>query len=187
MANSLAHQVKIVTWPPFFDVEQPIKRRLRRKKHRQLEENIIKNDGCGNKFNASGFFKTETAYININFFAGFYCFLTCSSKNYTDPADERRNNFTKMTHPFIMLPDADEMNMKCLPDSGFLMAHTAINKPCFFSILFSLAAVLAHPPKFIPCSDRIPKKILPGQAFALPVRLVEGLTRHIFCIIHEFI
>ena len=136
MANSLARQVEIVTWPPFFDVLQPITRRLRHKKLRQLEENIVKNDGCGNKFNASGFFKTETAYININFFAGFYCFLTCSSKNYTVPADERRNNFTKMTHPFIMLPDTDVMNMKCKPDSGFLMAHTAINKPCFFLFYF---------------------------------------------------
>jgi hypothetical protein len=67
MRNSLAHQAKIVTWPPFFYVHQPIKRRLRRKKHRQLEENINKNDGCGNKFNASGFFKTEKAFINKNF------------------------------------------------------------------------------------------------------------------------
>jgi hypothetical protein len=67
MKNSLARQAKIVTWPPFFDVHQPIKRRIRRKTHRQLEENIHKNDGCGNKFNASGFFMTEKAYMNTNF------------------------------------------------------------------------------------------------------------------------
>ena len=70
-------------------------------------------------------------------------------KKFTDPADERRNNYIKMTHPLITMPDTDAMNMKCLPDSGLLMAHTAITKPCFFSVAFSLAAVSAHPPKFL--------------------------------------
>jgi hypothetical protein len=42
MNNSLARQAKTFTWPPSFDVLQPIKRRLRRTTHRQLEENIKK-------------------------------------------------------------------------------------------------------------------------------------------------
>ncbi len=83
------------------------------------------------------------------------------------------------------MPDTDKMNMTCLPDSGLLMAHTAITQPCIFSVAFYLAAVMAHPPKFLTMSDCTKKQLLPCQAFALPSRLVERLMRHIFWRIHE--
>jgi hypothetical protein len=137
MENSLARQAKIITWPPFFNVHQPIKRRHCCKTHRQLEENIHKNDGSGEQFNASLrlFYDGEGVHKH-KLFSGFYCFLTCSSKKYSDPADERRNNFIKMTNPLITMPDADVMNIKCLHDSGLLMAHTAINRLFFFVVHF---------------------------------------------------
>jgi hypothetical protein len=86
-------------------------------------------------------------------FLGLFCLLTCSSKKYTDPANGRRNNFIKMTHPLIAIPEADVMNIKCLPDSVLLMAHSAINKPFFFFVAFSLPEFLAGPPQFLTRAD----------------------------------
>jgi hypothetical protein len=77
---------------------------------------------------------TEKAYLNTNFLPDSIVFLTNSSKKELFAADERRNNFKNMPHPLITMPDTDVMNMKCLLDSGLLMAHTAIFKPdvCLF-------------------------------------------------------